>query len=965
MNTNHTLGREALLEALIKVQDELEAFQKQTDFQLLTHLDLMDRMFGNHQEMIFVKDVQGKYLFVNKKWEEATSVHRNEALGRDDLEIFPEEMAKLSIAEDEKVLQSSSMVSAEEDANSRLNSGRFFLRFPITDADQKIVGICGIATEVLRRNFSSSKMENEPISESEENYQNLWNNAQVGLFRLSLKNGKTIVCNDRLAAMNGFASADEMTAEYDILNNFVDVEVRQQVLKSFYKNGFVNNFEAQFNRKDGSVFWASFSLRLNREKDWVEGVAVDISNYKDTQKALIEHEANIKAIVESSLDNVWSVNTNYEVEYINEVFANSFFYAFGKKLEKGSNIVEALPDSLKELWRGRYEKSFLNEHFSFEEEIKTDHQSVFIEVVVQPIVIDGKVKGASFYGRDITENKRRERLLKYQSNLRELLVELSSGFINAPLKNIESSIQASLARIGNFIGVDRSYIFFYDFENKVGRYAYEWCNEGIAPFIHESPLILFDDFGDNLEQHLHGKHHQIESVDLYPESKLRDLLKNQDIKSLVTIPLMQQGQCSGFVGFDAVRDIRVFENHELQLFHVYAQLIVNVVERMKKEQELIDAKEKAVEADRLKTAFLQNMSHEIRTPMNGILGFVDLLKETDLTPEEKIKYIGIVEKSGKRLLNTINDIIEISKIEAGQEKLRLSQVDVNKMLHYFYDFFMPQAIERGLRFTIGKHTFADFSVIQTDKNKLEAVLGNLLNNALKFTFVGDVEFGNYLENKMLVFYVKDTGIGIPFDRQQAIFDRFVQADLEITRPHEGSGLGLAIVKAYLTMLGGSISLESEEGKGSVFRFSLPYSHCALPALQAETVKIEKPNEVPLTALVAEDDDVSFLILSKMLSKQNINLIRAFNGMDSVMAVKMYPEISFILMDIKMPKMSGLEATKEIRKIKPSLPIIAQTSYALSGDREKALAAGCDEYISKPIDRNELLKLIGKVVSKKV
>lgn len=810
----------------------------------------------------------------------------------------------------------------------------------------------------------NQQSENNNFRESEENFQNLWNNAQVGLFRLYLKQEKTIVCNERLAAMNGYASAEEMMAQYDVFNNFVDVEVRKKILESLYKNGSINNFEARFYKKDRSVYWISFSLHFNNEKSYVEGVAVDISNCKNAQEALLEREANIKAIVESSLDSVWSMNTNYEIEYLNEVFANAFYHTFGKKLEKGSNIVEALPDSIKEVWRARYERSFLNERFTFVDEISAGGQSIFIEVAVHPIVIDGQVRGSAFYGRDITERKRKEFLLKYQADLRELLVELSLSFINLPLENLETGIQDSLAKIGYFIGVDRSYIFFYDFENKVGRYAYEWCNEGIASFIDIVPLVLFDEFEDYLEQHLQGKHQQTEDVDLYPRSKLRELLKRQEIKSLVTIPLMQMGQCIGFVGFDAVRGIRRFEDQELQLFHVYAQLIVNVVERMKKEQQLIDAKEKAMEADRLKTAFLQNMSHEIRTPMNGILGFVDLLKEPELTPEEKTKYIGIVEKSGKLLLNTINDIIELSKIEAGQEKLRLSSVDVNKMLHYFYDFFLPQAIERGIKLTIGKHTFAVFSVIQTDKHKLEAVLGNLLNNALKFTFIGDVEFGNYLEDNALVFYVKDTGIGIPLDRQKVIFDRFVQADLEITRPHEGSGLGLSIVKAYLNMLGGSISLESEEGKGSLFRFRLPYSHIALPVLTPEAEQNANPNMVPLTALIAEDDDISFLVLNKILKKQNINAIRTLNGFDTITAVKMYPDISFVLMDIKMPKMSGFEATKEIRKFNSTLPIIAQTSYALVGDRDRALAAGCDEYISKPIDRDELFKLIIKVLAKK-
>ncbi len=237
-------------------------------------------------------------------------------------------------------------------------------------------------------------------------------------------------------------------------------------------------------------------------------------------------------------------------------------------------------------------------------------------------------------------------------------------------------------------------------------------------------------------------------------------------------------------------------------------------------EELQLEKEKAEESDRLKSAFLANMSHEIRTPLNGILGFLELLDKPDLTAEQRKRYIKIVNMSGQRLLDTINDILEISVIEAGQSVVQKVEVNTEEIMHYFHLFFVQQAKDKGLTIELDQYVTDADALIQTDKNKLESILSNLLKNAIKFTNQGGVVFGNYLEGKSLIFYVKDTGVGIPEDRLDAVFDRFVQADNSLTRHHEGSGLGLSIVKSYVEMLGGRVWLNSAAGNGSTFYFSI-------------------------------------------------------------------------------------------------------------------------------------------------
>lgn len=392
--------------------------------------------------------------------------------------------------------------------------------------------------------------------------------------------------------------------------------------------------------------------------------------------------------------------------------------------------------------------------------------------------------------------------------------------------------------------------------------------------------------------------------------------------------------------------------------------VADITERVQVENELKIAKEKAEESDRLKSAFLQNMSHEIRTPMNGILGFMQLLKEPNLNGEEKDSYMKIMEKSGQRLLTTINDIIEISRIESGQTELNVTVVDTQDLMNYYAHFFKPMAVDKKLELINSSNFSGKEGLIHTDKHKLEAIISNLLNNALKFTVKGKVEFGNYIQGNEMLFYVKDTGAGIAVERVNAIFDRFVQADLNLTRPHEGSGLGLSIVKYYVEMLGGRIWVESEINVGSSFTFALPYIQTKD---NNETVESMKPKseveDEKLKLLIAEDDNTSFLYLSMILKKADFEIARTVTGSETVEYLRNNRDVAIVLMDIKMPDMDGLEATAKIRTFNKEVLIIAQTAFALMGDREKAIEAGCNDYIKKPIKRDDLFVVINKLLDR--
>jgi signal transduction histidine kinase/ActR/RegA family two-component response regulator len=376
--------------------------------------------------------------------------------------------------------------------------------------------------------------------------------------------------------------------------------------------------------------------------------------------------------------------------------------------------------------------------------------------------------------------------------------------------------------------------------------------------------------------------------------------------------------------------------------------------------QLQKAKIKAEESDQLKSAFLANMSHEIRTPMNGIMGFTELLKEENLSPEEQRNYIEIIEKSGTRLFNIINDIIDISKIEAGQMNLSLSATNVDEQMHYIQTFFRPETQDKGIQLLLKSSSDDDETIIRTDREKLYAILINLVKNAIKYTVKGTIEFGYQKKSNYIQFFVKDTGIGIPKDRQKAIFERFIQADFNDKMARQGAGLGLAIAKAYVELLGGKIWVESEPEIGSIFYFKLP---CVVKPEENNTAQTNKSinqsnYEIKnLKILVTEDDKISRMLILKVIEPYSKEIITAHTGLEAVEACRNNPDLDLILMDIQMPQMNGYDATKEIRKFNKSVIILAQTAFALEGDKEKTIEAGCNGYISKPIKKEELSKLM--------
>ena len=410
--------------------------------------------------------------------------------------------------------------------------------------------------------------------------------------------------------------------------------------------------------------------------------------------------------------------------------------------------------------------------------------------------------------------------------------------------------------------------------------------------------------------------------------------------------------------------VKLLKDSSVEFGHIGSMFEENI----KQKQQLEFSKQKAEESDNLKSAFLTNLSHEIRTPMNAIVGFSDLLNNPKLSNKERLEYLGIIAQSGSNLVSIIDDLVEMSKIDAKQIAPNYSSVNLESCLNELYN---------QIKITIPKEKTIDFELIKsenpianrilTDEIKLKQIVINLITNAIKFTENGFVtfEYAVNIKKSTISFIINDTGLGIDDAHQEIIFDRFRRIDGDYAIKVGGLGLGLAISKAYIEMLGGTISLQSKVGVGSRFLFTIPLIFDKNES-NTSSILVNQKNAEQITGnetiLVAEDDNINFLLLEKIMQLKNYKIIRAKNGQEAVAICRDNKNIDLVLMDIKMPILSGYEALAKIKVFRPELPIIAQTAYSSSEDQEKMEQAGFINYITKPINKEKLFEIIAETLA---
>lgn len=760
------------------------------------------------------------------------------------------------------------------------------------------------------------------IEESEQRYRHIADNVPDIIYSLNGE-GNIVAINSSAFERYGYT---EQAAKGAPFLGFVYPDDRDVVLASFYQaiqeqRSFTQGLQFRIAAKDGSVHW--FELNAKAQFDNLgnylgeNGVLREISDRKKIEEALRKSEERYALVVEASEQGIWDWNVVTNEVYFSKQWKKQIGYEEHEFANDFGNWVEHLHPDEKEFCQ-KAVSSFLEnpvEHFVLEFRFRHKDGSYRWIHNKAASLKNSEGKVIRMYGshNDITERKEAEDALRESEEKYREMANLMPQII------FESDATGHLTYVNN---------------------------------------IAFSILGFPVDFPIKGKN----SLDFYtPESRKRAI---ENINKIITGNHSDSSHEYEMLRSDGTTfPVRIYSNPIIKdgVNIGLRGIIVNIAEQKQIEQELITAKERAEESDHLKSAFLANMSHEIRTPMNGILGFAELLKIPNLSGEQQQEYIKIIEKSGKRMLNIINDIVDISKIEAGLMKLDLRETNINTQIEYIYTFFKPEVEAKGMELSIKNSLPSTEATIYTDREKVYAIFTNLVKNAIKYSDHGMIEMGYEKKKGFLEFFVKDTGIGIPKERQEAIFERFIQADITDKMAKQGAGLGLSITKAYIEMLGGKIWVESEPGVGSAFYFTLPYSSkFKNDTDNQQLVDINNYNLVNrLNILIAEDDEASQLLLTATLGKFAKVILTATTGIEAVEACKQNPDIDLILMDIRLPEMSGYEAISLIREFNKNVIIIAQTAYGFSSDREKAIEVGSNDYISKPIEQEELNRLLLK------
>lgn len=877
--------------------------------EMIHHERIMLRtLIDNLPDPIYILDKEGRKVVANKA--DVDNIGYNveaEVFGKNDLDLFAGEIGLRGHADNMSVITSGNpIINREENFIDKDGMQRWLLtsKFPLYDAHGQITGLVGLGYDITER-----KRADDFLIRNEEKYRLLFKNNPQTMWIYDLETLAFLEVNDAAVMKYGYSKEEFLNMTLKDIRPEEDIE---KLLVDTSVTSAIYNFAGEWRHKtkNGEIRFVEITSHLiefgNKSARLV--LVNDITDRKTVQEEIIRSKEIYKAFFDDDLTGDFISSVDGKLIDCNPAYIGML--GFDSK-------EQAMQVDLSTLFPGHPGRRYLIELVS-EHGRLTEYEFELVRVDGKPLYAianiiglfdeEGKLESIKGY---IIDNTRRK--------LAEMeLVKLSRAVEQNPASIIITDVKGNI----EYVNPKFSQLTGYSFDEVVGK----------NPRILKSGFTPDEDYTQLWKSILSGKEWQ---------GEFQNRKKNGEIyyESVLISPISDEK--GNIMSFLAVKE--------------------DITGKKSLMEDLIAAKEKAEESDRLKSSFLANMSHEIRTPMNGILGFMGLLQEPNLTGDERDEYIKIVKISGNRLLSTINDIIDISKIESGQSIVSISETDVNKIMQQLYRFFLPEAEEKGLGFQINELLPENNTRVQTDGYKLESVLVNLIKNALKFTRSGAIGFGCHIDGRLIRFTVSDTGVGIPPNRKGSIFERFVQAETSLSRPFEGSGLGLSISKAYVEMMGGEIMVKSELGKGSEFSFTIQYhplQMVELPTLdQSVNGKVEIGSDKVI--LVAEDDDISFFFLKKVLANEKLRLVRAPDGMEAVRLCKEIPEIALVLMDIKMPLLDGYAATRQILGFRPDLPIIALTAYAFPDDNEKAINSGCVDYLSKPLNRDMLFKVLAR------
>ncbi|MBV5314963.1 MAG: response regulator [Prolixibacteraceae bacterium] len=584
---------------------------------------------------------------------------------------------------------------------------------------------------------------------------------------------------------------------------------------------------------------------------------------------------------------------------------------------------------------------------------------------------------------DIKVRKQAEEDLKRQTKMQQMVIEMASRYINISIEQVGPAINESLKTIGEFISADRSYIYRYDFANEIISCEYEWHKTGDGPEFEKLQNIPLNMIPDMVKLHREGKIKTIDNiVSVLPESWLREKLQAEDARNFHTVPMMSGNECIGFVGFLFFKTTHFYSAEENLLLQLFAHMLVNVKNRAKVEMKLLETNKyletttemanklanEAEIANKSKSAFLANMSHEIRTPLNAIIGFSQLMNRDKFLTESQKEYNVSIIKAGEHLLNLINDILELSKVEAGRVVVNPTNVDLHALFEDLQMLFKERAQAKHLQFIC--EIAEDLPrFVYVDEGKMRQIFVNLIGNAIKFTEEGGIAVRTRTEaiddeTNRLTVEIQDSGPGIPENELDKLFKHFEQTSSGINKG-SGTGLGLALSRELAIILGGNITVTSEIGKGSIFTFQVEIKKGNPEAIEKNTsrrvIGIEKQKDA-LRILVVDDKDENLRVAIDLLKLVGFETCEAINGVEAIEKFEQWnPHL--ILMDMRMPVMDGYEATRKIKSTEKGkqTPIVALTASAFEDERKKIESLGMQGYIRKPFRENELFGTMSKIL----
>ncbi len=790
--------------------------------------------------------------------------------------------------------------------------------------------------------------------------------------------GKYISVNEPFAKFYGI-KIPEIIGKSDF--DFIPAQLAKEYLKHdevVKTSGRRKLLEKEINTPSGKKWIETFKTPIFDDQNnliGLTGISRDITDRKLMEEAIIKNEEHFRALLQYSSDAITILNKNGQITFESSLKNRISDFTLDELI--GKNFYDIIHPDDKKDFKKTLDYVLKNPEKQVIREFRSLHKNkrwIYIESIFTNHLNNPSIKGIVVNSRDVSDRKMaelkervyhdnliflsnsaldllglsdREEIYKYIADKLITFLENAVVIVTSYQEEEEKYYIKQVAGLGKW---QDDVIEMLNIDPK--RFGFK-RNKAISKIENAGNIVTVTNEIDNFE---------IGGLSKTTVKKVLSLLK---VNKIYNITLARNNKLLGTITILTLNKTIIKFKHIIETFIHQVSVALH---RSQLEYELILAKEKAEESDMLKTAFLANMSHEIRTPMNGILGFAEMLNDENLSPGNRKKYLDIINNNGKMLISLIDDIIDFAKIEAGQIKIVKQEFSLNALLAQVHSSFLTETLRKEkskVKLRMRKEFPNEDCFIKTDPNRLRQILINLVGNAFKFTSAGFIEFGyrkkgeNYLE-----FYVKDTGIGIPQEKIGVIFERFVQADISPSRKYSGSGLGLAISRGFVELLGGTMWAESEENKGSAFYFTVPY----VPAKQKLDVGFEKSkpksnyNWRGKTFLIAEDDLFSYKFLEGFLKQTNAHILHAEDGQKAIEICKQNKSIDLILMDIQMPEINGLDATTAIKKFRKKLPIIAQTANAIAEEKQRCFEAGFDDFVTKPINIQELYLKIDKWIS---